>query len=81
MVTNCKDWSSSNEQFQGGGDYIIWFKTRNKFASIFNWGDKLLFEAKIQDGANCVIDILERWVVGELCNSLEDLVKETEVNQ
>ena len=30
--------------------------------------------------ANGVIDILERRV-GELCSSLEDLVKETEVNQ
>ena len=30
--------------------------------------------------ANDVIDILERRV-GELCSSLEDLVKETEVNQ
>ena len=49
-------------------------QTRNKFASIFNWGDKLLFEG------NGVIDILERRV-GELCSSLEDLVKETEVNQ
>ena len=55
-------------------------KTRNKFASIFNWGNIWLFEAKIQDGANCVIDILER-CVGGLCSSLEDLVKETEVNQ
>ena len=55
-------------------------QTRNKFASIFNWGDRWLFEGKIQERSNCVIDILERRV-GGLCSSLEDLVKETEVNQ
>ena len=74
MVTNCKDWSSSNEQFQSGGDYIIWFKLEINLRQ-FSIG---LINGYLR--ANGVIVILE-WRVGELCTSLEDLVKETEVNQ
>ena len=75
-MTNCKDWSSSNEQFQGGGDYIIWFKLEINLRQ-FSIG---AMNGYLRANGVDVIDILKSRV-GGLCSSLEDLVKETEVNQ